>query len=218
MNRRLKGIAALVVAAALCGGCSAESKDYSLFRQHRPRSILVLPPLNETVEVNAPYSYLSTISQPLGECGYYVFPVAVVDAFMKDNGLPTPGEMHGVSLTKLREVFGADAVLYVTIEEYGQKYQVLSSTTVVEARARLVDTETSSTLWEGQAIGREASGGSGNLIADMIVAAIEQAVESTGDEAHDLSRRANFAMIFDEKAGFLRGPYSPSEGSDQRGR
>jgi hypothetical protein len=218
MKRRSNMLGSLVLAAALCGGCSTAAKDYSLFRQHRPRSILVLPPLNETVEVNASYSYLSTISRPLGECGYYVFPVAVVDAYMKDNGLPTPGEMHSVSLTKLREVFGADAVLYVTIEEYGQKYQVLSSTTVVEARVRLVDTETGSTLWEGMAIGREGSGGSGNLIADMIVAAIEQAVESTSDEAHDLSRRANFAMVFDEKNGFLRGPYSPGEASDQRGR
>ena len=69
------------------------------------------------------------MSRPLVEAGYYVFPVAVVDAFMKENGLPTAGEMHGVSLAKLREVLGADAVLYAVIENWGQKYRVISSDT-----------------------------------------------------------------------------------------
>jgi hypothetical protein len=201
----------------LCGACSVQ-KDYTLFRQHKPRSILVLPPLNETVEVNAGYSYLSTVSLPLGESGYYVFPVAVVDAFMKDNGLPTPGEMHSISLAKLHEVFGADAVLYVTIEEYGQKYQIVSSTTVIEARTKLVDSKTGAVLWEGKAVGREASGGSGNILADLVIAAIEQAVESTGDEAHELSRRANVMMVLDEENGLLLGPYHPRADSDLRGR
>jgi curli biogenesis system outer membrane secretion channel CsgG len=62
----------------------------------------------------------------------------------------TPGEMHSVSLAKLRKVFGADAVLDVTIEEYGQKYQVLSSTTVVEARANLLNAKIGAILWNKQ--------------------------------------------------------------------
>src|SRR5689334_21500588 len=103
----------------LATGCAAPARlDYSVYRAHVPKSVLVLPPLNQSVEVNAPYGYLATISRPLAECGYYVFPVAVIDAFLKENGLPTPGEMHAISLQKIHEVFGADAVLYVTIEEY----------------------------------------------------------------------------------------------------
>ena len=63
--------------------------------------------MNSSVEVNAPYSYLSTISQPLAEKGYYVFPVSVVDTFLKENGLPTPAEMNGIALDKIVEVIGA---------------------------------------------------------------------------------------------------------------
>jgi hypothetical protein len=206
-----------MVGAISCSAC-ATKKDYTLYRQNVPRSILVLPPLNETVEVNASYSYLSTLSMPIGEIGYYVFPVAVVDAFMKDNGLPTPGEMHTVSLAKLREVFGTDAVLYVTIEDYGQKYQIISSTTVVEASANLVDARTGSVLWEGRAVGRQGSGGSGSLLVDLVMAVVEQVIESTGDEAHDLSRMANWVMVFDENGGLLVGPRSPDSDSDLRGR
>ncbi len=126
---------------------TVQQQDYSNFRDHRPRSILVLPPLNESLEVDASYIYLSTISRPLAECGYYVFPVAVIDAFLKENGLPTPGEMHNIPLDKIHNILGADAVLYVTIEDWGQKFQVLSSNTVIKARARLVHVTSGKTLW-----------------------------------------------------------------------
>ncbi len=207
------------VGLALCSGCAATvPHDYSAYRSHMPRSILVLPPLNETVDVEAPYSYLSTVSMPLGEAGYYVFPVAVIDAFMKDNGLPTPYEMQSVSLEKIRQIIGADAVLYVTIEQWGQKYQILSSNTVVNARARLVDVATGTTLWEGQARAVEGSSGGNDLISALIVAAVEQVIDSTTDRAHDLSRQANAVMVFNERAGLLFGPYSPRFNSDNRGR
>ena len=204
---------------ALCSACvTTVPHDYSAYRAHMPRSILVLPPLNETVDVEAPYSYLSTVSMPLGEAGYYVFPVAVIDAFMKDNGLPTPYEMQSVSLEKIRQIIGADAVLYVTIEQWGQKYQILSSNTVVNARARLVDVATGTTLWEGAAHAVEGSSGGNDLISALIVAAVEQVIDSTTDRAHDLSRQANAVMVFNERAGLLLGPYSPRFDSDNRGR
>jgi hypothetical protein len=177
-----------------------------------PRSILVLPPLNESVDVNASYIWLSTITMPVAERGYYVFPVAVVDAFMKDNGLPGPDEMHSVSLQKLREVFGADAVLYVIIEDWGQKYVVLSSNTVVRARARLVDTASGIEIWQGRADFTESSSsGSSDLLSMVISAALEQIIDTTSDATHGVARQANAQMVYDPRAGFLPGPRSPSK-------
>jgi hypothetical protein len=208
------------LALLLAAGCAAPPRtDYGAYRAHLPKSILVLPPLNETVEVNASYSYLSTITRPLAETGYYVFPVAVVDAFMKENGLPTPAEMQAVSLDKIRQVFGADAVLYVTIQDYGQKYQVLSSNTVFKAHATLVDVNSGTTLWEGTAYAFQGSGDSGGgLIGMMVTAAVTQVFASTGDSAHDLASTANAQMISNPDNGLLLGPYSPGYEADVRGR
>ena len=130
-NLARAGIAALVALGLT--GCAAKPYDYTNFRAHPPRSILVLPPLNESTAVEATWGYLSTVTRPLAERGYYVFPVAVVDQFLKDNGLPTAGEMHQVPLEKAREILGADAVLFITVEQYGSKYQVLNSSTIVAA-------------------------------------------------------------------------------------
>jgi len=203
---------------ALAFMCSCVAKvDYGPYRAHMPRSILVLPPLNESTAVDAPYTYLSTVSRPLAECGYYVFPVAVIDAFMKDNGLPTPDEMQNVPLTKIKEVIGADAVLYVTIEDWGQKYQVISSTTIVKARARLVDVATGATLWTGTE--QLAQGSGGNDIISMLVAAlITQIVTSMTDPTHQVSRQAATNMVFNQNNGLLFGPRSPQYESDPRGR
>jgi len=200
------------------GGCAKQPYDYSAFRENPPRSILVIPPLNNSTEADAPYAYLSTITRPLAECGYYVFPVAVVDAMLKDNGLPTPGEMNQVPLDKVREVIGADAVLYITIEEWGQKYQVLSSTAIVRARARLVDVDSGATLWEGNAaaVDDSNSGNSGGLLEMAVGAVIGQIAGSVSDKSHALSATANTTMIFDENTGLPYGPYHPKAATDPR--
>jgi hypothetical protein len=192
--------------------------DYSSFRNHRPRSILVLPPLNQTTDVNAPYTYLSTITRPLTECGYYVFPVAVVDAYMKENGLPSPEEMHGVALDKIRNIIGADAVLYVTIEEWGQKYIVVQSITTIKAKARLIDTASGEVIWQGTQAVSQGSGGGGDPIAMLITAAVTQIINTMVDYTHDLSRVANYTMIYDANQGFLAGPYLPPQENDHCGQ
>lgn len=216
-GRRSAAAATLALFVSACGG--VKSLDYGPYRAHLPRSILVLPPLNETTDVNAPYVYLSTITRPLAECGYYVFPVAAVDAFMKENGLPTPGEMHGVPLDKIRRIFGADAVLYVTLESWGQKYRIISSDTVVKARVQLVDVGTGTTLWTGSAQATQSSAsGQNDPIAMLVAAFVVQIMASVTDPAHDLARTANGTMVHDGRRGLLLGPYHPGRDGDARGR
>jgi hypothetical protein len=201
-------------------GCTpADPKDYSHYREHMPASILVLPPTNQSVEVNAGYSVVSSITTPLAAAGYYVFPIAVVDTYFKENGLPSPADMRGAPLDKISEVFGADAVLYLDVKQYGQDYKVLFSDTEVDVDAKLVDTATGLTLWEGRAHGNKSSsdGNSGNgLIGLLITAAVAQAVGTTVDAAHGVAVEANRRMVLGQD-GFLLGPYHEGSALDLRG-
>ncbi len=199
----------LTACAMLCGCASVKPYDYSNFRAHPPRSILVLPPLNESTAVNGGYSYLSTVTRPIAERGYYVFPVAVVDQFLKENGLPTAGEMHQAPLNKVLEVTGADAVLYLDLKQYGSQFKILNSITTVEVLAKLVDTRTGTLLWEGRGFAQQGNNGSGNLLADLIAAAVTQAINSKKDTAHQVSRLANMTLFEPENTGLPYGPYSP---------
>lgn len=209
----------LVFILAGCATSTNTPHDYSSYRSSMPRSVLVLPPTNDSIEVNASYVYLSTITRPLAEAGYYVFPVAVVDRYMKDNGLPTPNEMNAVPLDKIRKIFGADAVLYIHIEDWGQKYQVISSTTIVKARARLVDVRTGAVLWQGLAHAAEGSGdGGGGLLGYVVAAVVDQVMDTVIDRTQPVSRLANEGMIFNTQNGLLLGPYNVDYATDTRGR
>ena len=215
MNARtiLRAMSGVIVAALLTGCATPKPYDYTNYREHPPRSILVLPPLNESMSMKATYGYLSTVTRPIAELGYYVYPVAVVDQFLKENGMPTAGEMHQVPLNKVAEIVGADAVLFVTVKQYGSKYQIINSATIVVVHATLVDTRTGITLWEGNGAAEQDSGGSGDIIADLISALITQAINSHSDAAHDVSRTANNILFYTKDHGLLYGPYHPKYGT-----
>jgi hypothetical protein len=206
-----------LLAAACCavflllGGCqTVQPYDYTNYRAHPPRSILILPPLNESTHVEGTYGYLSTVTYPVAELGYYVYPVAVVDELFKENGMPTAGEMHQAPLDKIVEITGADAVLYITLKEYGTSYQILDSPTTVKAHARLVDTRTSLLLWEGDGIAvQSASSGSNNLIVMLIASVIAQVVNTSVDRAHQVSRLANVNLFMLKSRGLPYGPHNP---------
>ena len=210
MNIRMAGLT-VTATALLLGGCATPvAYDYSNFRAHPPRSIVVLPPLNESTDVTGPYTYLSTVSQPLAELGYYVFPVAVVDQYLRENGMPTAGEMHQIPPGKLGEVTGADAVLYLDLQQYGSKYQLVSSNTTVEVKARLVDTRSGQVLWENHAVAQTGSNSSqGGLLGQLLAAAISQVVNSKTDAAHAVCRLANAQLFARSGRELPYGPYSP---------
>jgi len=202
-------VASGFILLAMLTGCANNAPyNYDALRDASPRSIVVIPPENNTVEVDSPYIFLSTISRPLAEKGYYVFPVAVIDTFLKENGLPTPAEMNQVPLDKIRENIGADAVLYVTINDWGQKYQVLSSTTVVSAYMKLIDTRTGEMLWDATAAASQKPNSNGGLIGALATAIAQQITASVSDQTPAVARIANDHAINSPNRGLLNGPYA----------
>jgi len=209
-------IAAVSVFVVLLSGCVAPTGpyDYSALENSRPRSILVIPPVNNSVEVNAPYIFLATITRPLAEKGYYVFPVAVIDHFLKENGLPTPAEMNSIPLDKIAEHIGADAVLYVSIKEWGQKYQLVTSSTIVDSTLRLVDVNTGVLLWHATVRGvRTSDDGGAGLLGAIVGAIATQIAGSVTDYTPELSSASNRQKINDKSTGLLHGPYFNPDGT-----
>ena len=211
MKRHFLQLGALTGLLTLTGCVTNKPYDYTNFNAHPPRSILVLPPLNDGTDIRGSYSYLSTVTRPLAEMGYYVFPVVEVDELMKENGLPTAGEMNQVPLIKIGEIIGADSVLYVVLKKYGSKYEVISSVTTVSAEAKLVDVKSGLTIWEGLVTIQQGSGSGGNIIADLIAAAVAQGINSETDPAHDLASTVNYQLFTPKGHGLPYGPYYPKD-------
>ncbi len=212
MTRYLK-LLALIATTLAFAGCATKQADldYSAFRQHPPKSILVLPPLNNTSDLPATYSVMSSATLPLAEAGYYVFPVALVDQTFKENGLQNPGEMHQASPKKLNEIFGADAALYITVTNYGATSALLGGNIVVTAQASLIDTRTGATLWVGNATASDAEGkqNQNGLVGLLIQGIINQVANSVGDPGFRIGRIMNHRLLNTGNRGLLPGPRSP---------
>jgi hypothetical protein len=198
----------------ILSGCASQKKsfDYSAFRESNPRSIVILPPLNHSPDVRATYSFYTTVTMPVAEAGYYVFPIALVDQTFKENGLPTPGEMHQASLNKLREVFGADAALYITITQYGSVYSVIDSSVIVSANADLIDLKTGKLLWTGTATASSSEGenkGGGSITGILINAIVKQILGNIGDQGRSIASVTSNRLFSLSENGILPGPRSP---------
>ena len=73
-----------------------------------------------------------TLPISLVERGYYVFPVNMVKRTMEDDGLSDADMVANADPVKLAQLFGADAVLYATIDEWDSRYILVSTTTTGE--------------------------------------------------------------------------------------
>ncbi|MCD2511428.1 DUF799 domain-containing protein [Comamonas endophytica] len=217
IRRAWLGGAGLLLCAWLTG-CAApqRTQDHSAFIAADPASILVLPPLNDSPEIEAGASVLSHATYPLAEAGYYVMPVALVHETFRQNGLEIAADIHAVPAARLREIFGADAALYITIDRYGTTYQVIDSATVVSARARLVDLRTGNLLWVGQASASSkegSSGAGGNLTSMLLTALVNQIIQTSTEAAHGVAGVATRRLLAAGGPDGLRfGPRSPLHG------
>ncbi len=203
---------ATVSLAMVLVGCAAPQADvdYSAFRESKPTSILVLPPLNESVDVTATMAVLSQATLPLAESGYYVMPVAVMEETFRQNGLVTPEDIHDVPASKLHEIFGADTALYMTVKEYGSQYVVFASTVTVSIEAALVDLRTGNKLWNGQKLVSYAGGSGGGILGMMIQAVVDQVVNTLSDRGYQVAGMTNQVLLSaGQPGGILYGPRSP---------
>ena len=210
----------IVVLSLLMAACATKpvNYDYTAYKASKPKSILVLPPVNQSPDVNAGISMLSLATRSLAEAGYYVMPVALVSETFKQNGVTVADDAQNIPFSKLHDIFGADAALYVSIKKYGTSYRIIDSVVEVSADAKLVDLRSGTTLWQGSAQASSAenqNNSGGGLIGMLVNAAINQIVHNLADHSHDIAAiTSNRLLSYGHSGGLLYGPYNPKYWTD----
>ncbi|MGJ3233252.1 MAG: GNA1162 family protein [Oceanicaulis sp.] len=202
-------LASVALFAAACTTTGPAAYDYTAFRQEAPASILVLPAHNNTLNVNAPDYFLSTLSRPIGERGYYVFPAHMVKRTLEDNGLSDTGLVYSADTRRLGDLFGCDAAIYVSIDRWESQYAVLATSTNVEFEYEVRSCRTGEALWthtEAMSYTPQADS-TGNVWADLIAAAVVAAVEKAAPNYMPLARQANTLAFYRQGRGLPAGPY-----------
>jgi hypothetical protein len=183
--------------------------DFVALREESPTSILVVPPLNNTLSVNAPEFFLSTVARPFGNRGYYVFPSYMVRKVLEENGLSDAGLVHSTEPTRLGRLFGCDSVLLIKINRWDSQYILLATTTTVSFDYELKSCKTNAVLWQGTQTMqyRPSQSNSGNAMADLIASAVTAAIQKAAPNYIPLAQQANLFVTIAAPNALPAGPF-----------
>lgn len=213
----------IAATAAICGTLMLSAcvtgpapKSYAAMRAESPRGILVVPALNSTVNVDAADYFVSTISRPVAERGYYVFPAHMVKRMLDDEGLSDAGLVHQADASRFAPLFGCNAVMFVEISRWESQYLVITTSTNVEFHYTLKSCATGATLWtDTQAMSYSPqTSSSGNPLVDLVAKAIVSALEKAKPNYIPLTQQANLLATHTAGQGLPAGPYSPQHNQD----
>ena len=204
----LKKLLAGCALAVILSGCATTPtpKPPSPFEEAGIRSLLVVPIVNNSLDVDAPNYMLSTLTIPLAERGYYVFPVNTVKLLLEQEGFYEAAVVHQQEAPALASLFGADAIMYVTINRWDAQYAVLSTTVTVDFSYRVV-TADGVEIWSARKQMQytpQNNNSSGNPLADLIASAIQAAITKAKPNYLPLAEQANHAVI----SQIPEGPYA----------
>jgi len=219
MNKRIDwlGITFPLVVSILFSSCAprmvTKGAEFPLIYEEAPVTILILPPINESTAADAKEYYATTIQEPLSLSGYYVFPYEITTEILKMEGLYDAELLLSIPLSKFREYFGADAVLFTTITKWDLAYIVLASTLTVSVDCALKSTKSDQILWKynGTVVIDLSGGNINNKITNLIAQLIVTAVSSAVADYVPYARMANYRAI----ASIPFGKYHPQYMKDR---
>lgn len=203
-------VLALIVSAC---GTPAEvitrGQQYAEMYKQRPVSLLVMPPINNTSNVEAKDLLYTSISRPLIEAGYYVVsPLLAMDILKAESAYDA--EMFvNVPLTMFQNYFGCDAVVFSEINKWTKKGFGIEANIryfIKAAKTGEIIFDRSCDLYLDLEF---RSGGNSALSALIDLAA--SAINTASTEHIVAARKANY-FIFND---IPRGKYSPMFGQDQ---
>ena len=201
INFRRAIIPLLLILVILTTGCAptmvTKGLEFPKMYEEQPRSILVLPPMNESTDAEAKAYYMTTVEMPFALTGYYVFPVEMVSDIMKQEGVYDTEMLYQIPLDKFYEYFGADAILYTHIKKWDVSYMVIASSLTVSIESEIISTKTSEKLWNytGTVVVDLSGGNQGGGLAGLIVSAIVTAINTAAADYVKYARVANTQLI-----------------------
>ncbi|WP_321332749.1 GNA1162 family protein [uncultured Bacteroides sp.] len=199
---------------ASCGSSTnfTRGKSYPKMYTDKPVTILVMPPINKTVNVEAKEYFYTSMMVPLCEKGYYVIsPFLAMDLLKSESAYDSELFLDG-NLASFKNVFGADVALFTVINEWSKS--TMGNTITVDIEYILKSTTTNEVLFSRKGrLNVNTSINSGNS-AGLLGALVDMAASAINTALTDkviAARRCNNFVLHD----LPDGKYSPMFDKDQ---
>lgn len=209
--KRILYFAILCCMATSCGMLNTVTREsqYAKMYEETPITLLVMPPINNSANVEAKDLLYTSISRPLVEAGYYVIsPLLAMDVLKAESAYDA--EMFfDAPLTAFQNYFGADAVVFSVIDSWAKKglgIQTKIRYVIKSAYTNEILFDRSCDLYLDLSVNSGSGGALGALI-DLAASAINTAATDHIVAA----RKANYFILRD----IPRGKYSPEHMQDK---
>ena len=133
--------------AGCAGGSHPSAPDY---QSKIPRSVAVLPVLNETVSLKAPEMFRPLVLNKLSMKGYETPALSSIDGLLLEKEIREAGQINSLTPQALGQLLRVDALLYTTVTEFSTTYLLAYASVTVAARFELKDAKTGEKLWEAE--------------------------------------------------------------------
>lgn len=201
----------LSISAILLTSCGTTSKvtkstAYKGMYNEQPLTILLMPPINRSTNVESKEYFHSTLNVPLANAGFYVVPPFLSMDILKKESAYDSEMFLNAPLQKFQEVFGADLAVFTIINKWDKSS--LGSNVKVQVEYIIKSTKTNETLYtrKGEvnydtSVSTGAAGVFG-LVADLALSALNTAAT----KYVGVARTCNLYTFKDLPAG----KYSPN--------
>lgn len=202
----------LLLLLTSCAATYTRQSQYPKIYEERPVTLLVMPPINNTTNVEAKELLYTSISYPLIEAGYYVVSPHLAMDLLKAESAYDAELFIDKDPAIFGRVFGADAVVFSVIETWAKRgfgidtkiHYIIKSTTTNEILfERTCDLYLD--LDQGSSDNNNKS-----LLGSLLDVAASAIATATTD--HIVAARKCNAYIFQD---IPRGKYSPEYQKDQ---
>jgi hypothetical protein len=203
--KRLFPIIALVAFVSSCGTANQVTREsqYAAMYDDMPLTILVMPPINNTSNVEAKDLLYTSISRPLAEAGYYVISPLLAMDILKAESAYDAELFIDKPLTMFRDYFGADAVVFSQIDDWAKKGFGIET----KIRYIIKSTASGEILFDRSCdlyLDLQQSSGGNSWISTLVDLAVSAISTATTDHIA-AARKANYFIFRD----IPRGKYSP---------
>mgnify|MGYP000135465869 CR=1 FL=1 len=201
----------LLVTTLILSSCGSTNKvlkssAYSGMYKEKPLSLLIMPPINRSTNVEAKEFFHTTLNVPIANAGYYVIPPFLSMEILKRESAYDAEMFIDRPLNVFAEIFGADMALFTIITKWDKSS--LASKVIVEVEYIIKSTTSGEVLYNRKGtVTYNTSVSAGNSALLSILASV---ANTAATKYVDVARAANNYTFSDLPAGM----YGPQYGLD----
>lgn len=205
----LLAIACCLLASCGIGSSYTRGSQYAKMYEEKPITLLIMPPINNSTNVEAKDLLYTSISRPLVEAGYYVISPLVAMDVMKAESAYDAELFIDAPLAIFNNYFGADAVVFSVIDSWNKKGLGIET----NIRYIIKSAYTNEVLFERSCdlyLDLSINSNSGTILG-ILVDLAASAINTAATDHIIAARQANYFIMND----IPRGKYSPDHMIDK---